>query len=635
MSGAPGCRMNGAVGRSVLGLSVGRRGLFLCAILIAFTFGGAIQSQESNTSQQQSTSQPSNPAPQTGQEPNSSPATKTQSPYETIEVNTQSTVPFQSHVNLVPVRVIVHDGSGKVVTDLTKEDFRLFQDRRPQTISNFSVETPASAAQQVARGVASNTASEQPNTDAAPAGNLALPSRFVALLFDDVHFKLEDLMQTRLAALRFLDSSVQPTERIAIFTTSGQAQVDFTDDHAKIREMVKQLMPHFIGGYDPSGTSQCPPMNYYEADLIQNKNDHQALQAATDDALACGGFSGPSATSQARSVVVSTAMELLQAGDTNTEYAVGRLIEVVRRISVLPGQRTIVLVSPGFLTPTHEYDISDVIDKATRANVFINTLDGRGLYTVDAIGDITRPAPVPSNSAAMALDLSYRVTAEERQSDVLMDLSNGTGGFYFHNSNDLDAGFRMTATVPEVSYLLAFIPEALKFNGQFHSIKVTIAKKGSYTIQARKGFFAPKHGLTPEETAKQDLEEAVFSQEEEHGVPIELHLQYFKSDAVNAKLSVLTHVDVSQVRFEKSQGRNLDDLSFVAALFDRNGNFISGNQKNVELRLKDTTLQRLTQTGMTVRIGFDVKPGGYIVRLVMRDSKAANLSARNGVIEIP
>src|ERR1700734_2627728 len=331
MSGAPGCRMNGAVGRSVLGLSVGRRGLFLCAILIAFTFGGAIQSQESNTSPRQSTSQPSNPAPQTGQEPNSSPATKTQSPYETIEVNTQSTVPFQSHVNLVPVRVIVHDGSGKVVTDLTKEDFRLFQDRRPQTISNFSVETPASAAQQVARGVASNTASEQPNTDAAPAGNLALPSRFVALLFDDVHFKLEDLMQTRLAALRFLDSSVQPTERIAIFTTSGQAQVDFTDDHAKIREMVKQMTPHFIGGYDPSGTSQCPPMNYYEADLIQNKNDQQAKAAAVADAIACAGLSGPSATTQALSLVNSTALQLVNAGEINTEYAVRRLIEVIRR----------------------------------------------------------------------------------------------------------------------------------------------------------------------------------------------------------------------------------------------------------------------------------------------------------------
>jgi hypothetical protein len=104
---------------------------------------------------------------------------------------------------------------------------------------------------------------------------------------------------------------------------------------------------------------------------------------------------------------------------------------------------------------------------------------------------------------------------------------------------------------------------------------------------------------------------------------------------MNAKLSVLTHVNVSQLRFEKAGGRNLDQIAVVAALFDRNGNFIAGNQKNVDLRLKDATLERLTQTGMTVKIGFDVKPGGYIVRLVVRDSKAANLAAKNGVIEIP
>src|SRR5580658_1984456 len=215
MGGAPGCRMSGAADRSFSGLRVGRCALFLCALLILFTSAGAALSQEPATSQQPSTSPPSNPAPQTAQEPNSSPATKTQSPSETTEVDTQSTVPFQSHVNLVPVRVVVHDGSGKVVTDLTKEDFRLFQDRRPQTISNFSVETPASAAQAVVRGVAGNTPAEQPDTNTGATGNLAMPSRFVALLFDDVHFKLEDLMQSRLAALRFLDSSVQPSERVA------------------------------------------------------------------------------------------------------------------------------------------------------------------------------------------------------------------------------------------------------------------------------------------------------------------------------------------------------------------------------------------------------------------------------------
>jgi hypothetical protein len=104
---------------------------------------------------------------------------------------------------------------------------------------------------------------------------------------------------------------------------------------------------------------------------------------------------------------------------------------------------------------------------------------------------------------------------------------------------------------------------------------------------------------------------------------------------VDAKLSVLTHVDVTRVRFEKAEGRNLGNLTVVAALFDRNGNFIAGNQETVDLRLKDATLEKLTHTGMTLRTGFDVKSGGYIVRLVVRDSKASVLSAKNGVIEIP
>src|SRR6202050_4019276 len=115
-------------------------------------------------------------------------------------------------------------------------------------------------------------------------------------------------------------------------------------------------------------------------------------------------------------------------------------------MSAVPGQRSIVLISPGFLvTATYQYDLSEVIDKATRANVFINTLDGRGLYTVDAIGDISRPTPRFSNSNAAAQDALYRSQEQSIQSDVLANLSGSTGGFYFRNNNDLVAGFRMTA----------------------------------------------------------------------------------------------------------------------------------------------------------------------------------------------
>ncbi|MGA8451933.1 MAG: VWA domain-containing protein [Candidatus Acidiferrales bacterium] len=570
-----------------------------------------------------------------------------------------SQVPLESHVNLVPIRVVVHDASGHAVENLHKEDFQVKQDGKIQFVTHFSVETPASAASQVARGEAialppdstSYAISGSSSPDAAASGKatdgkLALPTRFVALLFDDSHLEVGDLSRAKIAALKFIDTSVKPSERLAIFNISGRSQVDFTDDHEKIRAAIKTLIANPVGAYDPKTEHDCLQITYYQADLIQNKNDQQALAAATADALACA-EGAPSARApnaqaqtqaleqQAASLVASTVPLVLQAGDINTQYSVRRLQEVVRRVSALPGPRSIVLISPGFLTSTYEYEVSQLIDKANHSNVFINTLDARGLYTVDPLGDITQDVPVRANPATSALSLQYRLDEQRVQSEVLSDLAYSTGGFYFRNNNDLDAGFRTTAAEPEVSYLLAIVPDNLKNDGKFHTLSVKLTTKEKYTVQARRGFFAPKRGQTPEEMAKQDIEDALFSQEEQEGFPIQLHLQYYKVDEMNAKLSVLAHVDLTKLHFEKAEGRNWDDLTIVAGLFDRNGNFISGEQKTLEMRLKDTTLEKLDQTGVTLKTNFDVKPGGYMVRLVVRDSKAAQLSARNGVVEIP
>ncbi len=570
------------------------------------------------------------------------------------EINTRSTtVPLESRANLVPVRVVVHDASGHAVDNLQKSDFEIKQDGKPQFITHFSLETPGSTQNQVARGEAialPPDSSSYPTSDsasgaaakagAAPQGALTLPTRFVALLFDDVHLDVGDLLNTKTAALRFIETSVKPNERLAIYTISGQHQVDFTDDRSTIRAAINALMANPVGAYDPRSQQDCLQISYYQADLIENKGDQQAAAAAASDAMACeaelpGAGGRQAQQTQADALVRSTVASVLQGGYTNSQFAVRRLQEVVRRVSALPGQRSIVLVSPGFLTSTFEFDVSDIISKANRANIFINTLDARGLYTVDPLGDVTRRPAGHAGGVTLALAEQYREEEQQVQSDVLSDLAYSTGGFYFRNNNDLDAGFRITAAEPEVSYLLAFVPSGLKNDGKFHSVSVKLNTKEKYTVQARRGFFAPKRGVTPEQLAKQDIEDALFSQEEQQGVPIQLHLQYFKSDANNAKLSVLTHVDLNHVDFEKLQGRNRDDLTIVAALFDRNGNFITGEEKTLELRLKDSTLERLDQTGVTVKTNFDVKPGGYLVRLVVRDSKAAQLSARNGVVEIP
>ena len=547
-------------------------------------------------------------------------------------------VPLESRVNLVPVRVVVRDSNGNAVPNLHREDFQLFEDGKPQIVSNFTVETLAS----VYGGVAAQSASES-NQGAPPATPFSPPARFVALLFDDPHLNIQDLMQARLAAANYVDKYVAPTDRVAIFTVSGQMQTDFTGDRAKLHKNLADLLPREVTAGDPSEAADCPVMDYYEAVEIQDHHDRDVLDVATQDAVACleemGEQPGQTANAQAtliqqaQSLVQATAVRMEDLGDEQTAYALRSLREVVQRMSVLPGQRSIVLISPGFIYPNREQEFDELVDRAIRANVFINTLDARGLYTPD-LGDISQATNDP-NLVTAGYRERLHVEGQASQVYVLMDLAADTGGLSFHDNNDLAGGLRQIVAAPEAYYLLAFVPQNLKYDGSFHSVKVQLAGKNKYTIQARKGFYAPKHGETPEQVAARDIQDALFSQEEQHGVPVALQTQFYKTDATDAKLAVLAHVDLAHIRFDKAGGRNDNDLTVVAALFDRNGNFVTGTQKVIEMRLRDETLARLSQTGVTVRTNFDVKPGDYVVRLVVRDANAAQLGAESGAVEIP
>ena len=70
-------------------------------------------------------------------------------------------------------------------------------------------------------------------------------------------------------------------------------------------------------------------------------------------------------------------------------------------------------------------------------------------------------------------------------------------------------------------------------------------------------------------------------------------------------------------------------------IFDENGNYVTGGEKILEMKLRDATLERLDRSGITVKSSFDIKPGNYLVRLVVRDREGELMAARNGAVVIP
>ena len=90
----------------------------------------------------------------------------------------------------------------------------------------------------------------------------------------------------------------------------------------------------------------------------------------------------------------------------------------------LPGQHTLILVSPGFLPVEQEARIQEsrLIDLAAQSNLTISALDARGLYTTS----LTASEDVHAASIATRGEF---VSPEKRAAENAMgELADGTGG---------------------------------------------------------------------------------------------------------------------------------------------------------------------------------------------------------------
>jgi VWFA-related protein len=549
----------------------------------------------------------------------------------------ESTFKVQVQRNMVLVRAIVRDSNGRPVSRLRKEDFRLWDNGKPQEIDQFAVETPGhpSALARPAPGQ-----EKEPDEETAPeAGAANVTARnFQALYFDDTQMTFEDIARIRDAADRYLATTLTAADRAGIFTSSGQGNLDFTDDRSKLHEALFKLRSR------PTTTMEinaCPDIGDYQAFLIVRQRDPNATAIATREFINCNCQTTDSSAmqicaSQAASVVQADAMQVFNQWETQSEAVLRGLEQVIRRTALLPGQRSVIFLSPGFLLYDLESQISQIADRALRSNVVISTLDPRGLYVIIPGGDASHSNTIMSSRPDLAgskqLIIEQGLSVAE---EVLYDFAADTGGQFFHNSNDLDKGFHQVGTLADVYYVLAFSPRNLKSDGRFHKLKVSLVNPAGVTIQARRGYFAPRASEDAATKAKEEIQEAVYSQDELKELPVDVHTQFFKVNETETRLAVLTHLDMSSVRFRQEQDRHLNNLTFVTVLFDRDGKYVMGKEKRVEFRLRDATLARLVQSGITLKVEFDLKPGTYLVRQIVRDSEAGQLSGLNRTVEIP
>jgi VWFA-related protein len=532
---------------------------------------------------------------------------------------------FSSKVSLVLVPVVVRNRDRKTVGTLKVEDFQLYDKGKLQTISKFSLEK--STGKLIPITSAPSPKDPLGAEPAIPTATIVAPEHFVAYLFDDIHLQFGDLVQVREAAWKHISATLKPTDRAAIYTTSGQTMLEFTDDLDKLHQTLMKLRTRPVAR---TSTQDCPDVSFYQADLIQNKNDSAALNVGAQETLVCASLD-PSQMDTARRITQSTASRVLNEGEQETKIALSVLNDIVRRMTGAPGQRTIIMVSPGFIRLSDQLqDETAIMDRAIKGNVTISALDARGLYTDTS--DISKRTV---SIAVVTQKQQYERESARQSADVLAEFADGTGGTFVQNTNDLVGGFKEVAAAPEYYYVLGFSPQNLKLDGSYHSLKVSIKGIPGLTAKARRGYYAPRHLSDADEDSREEISQALFSRDEMSDIPIEIRTQFFKSSDVAAQLTVVAKIDVRKLRFKRIDDRNGDDMVVVYGLFDRNGNYIQGITKKLQMRLKDDTLATKINSGISVRSDFKVAPGTYVIRLVVRDAEGQMMAARNGAVEIP
>ncbi len=348
---------------------------------------------------------------------------------------------FKLQVDFVEVDAIVTDARGNYVRDLKKEDFQIFEDGKPQAITNFAPidipiergERPLFAKAPVEPDVQSN---ERP-----------FSGRVYVMVLDSAHTLPQNTNLVRRAAKRFIDEKLGSNDLMAVVTARGVAGGDaggqeFTNN----RRLLDIAVDKFRGTQPRSAT----------LNKIDDVVDTAPIRAAT---RAAGG----------------TPQDPQDMDAKEREFNARAVLEELTAVadwfaSVHGRKKSILFFSEGISYDIHDVfanggnnaavmiqtRMQDLVRATTKANAVIYTIDPRGLQGLSD-GSIELTSVGPGENLP---ELSERGLQNESRlaRESLQNLAGETGGFAIVNSNGFANNYDRIVQENSSYYMLAYYP---------------------------------------------------------------------------------------------------------------------------------------------------------------------------------
>jgi VWFA-related protein len=383
---------------------------------------------------------------------------------------------FRSATSVVEVDARVFK-EGRFVTDLGPADFEITEDGVPQKIESVTL-IGARPAPSVSAPSAPSAPSPAPS--APPAASVASAPSVWLFVFDTAHLTPAGLQRTRDAVATFLDGRWREGDIGGVVSDGKMANNRLTSVRDELRAAVKAIkLPGDLASRQMELKQAWPRFqDEYEVMRVAVDNDRETIamlsqRACADDPGQCKMIAPDAAIREKANRLFRD----IQRATLNTLATVQALANGLAR---MPGPKTVVFLSEGFVAENFEAQIRQAVGDAGRAGAHFYTIDARGLNKGSQASAINQLAADQPGTTGVHFDA---------QADGTNSLAVDTGGIAIRNENNFARALDEIQQDAATYYVIAYSPANTTFDGKYRAIGVNVKRPG-VNVRARKGYLA-------------------------------------------------------------------------------------------------------------------------------------------------
>lgn len=513
---------------------------------------------------------------------------------------------FKTNTNLVIVNISVKDKSGKLIDNLKKEDFIVYEDNRPQTISVFEVERLASAP--LAPEPAPALKTRPPDNKIAPPARRPdailgehakeyKDRRLIALFFDFSSMQPSEQIRAQDAALKFLNEQMTASDLVSVMTYSNRLRVveDFTNDRESLITTIRGFRVGESSELASEGTT------------------------GADDSDDSGGFT-----------VDDTEFNIF-----NTDRKLSALEDAAKKLGRFPEKKALVYISSGVPKTgvENQSQLLSTINAAVRANVAFYPIDARGLIATPPGGDASTPSPRGTGVFTGKTQKGARDKINDQQ-ETLYSLATDTGGKALLDNNDLSVGITQVQKDINAYYILGFYSTNAAEDGKYRKVRVKLANESLQAkLDYRPGYYAGKQFKKFNSTDKErQLEEALVLGDPVTDLPLAVEIDYFRVGRDKYFIPISVKIPGSAIDLSK---KDKTDFDFIGQIRDAAGKLVGGVRDGIQVKLDEAKAAQLSHKQLQYDTGVTLPPGDYRLKMLARENQTGKIGTFDAKFNVP